>query len=103
MKSDEDPIDRIDLAPLDPGGWKQKSAVLAARALDQRRLRRAVVVRGMTALALSAAAALALWFSAPTPGPRHDQPASSSSSSSINMLDWAYRTTDPTEALRYAQ
>ena len=104
MKSDEDRIDRIDridLAPLDPGGWKQKSAVLAARALDQRRLRRAVVVRGMTALALSAAAALALWFSAPTPGPRHDQPASSSSS--INMLDWAYRTTDPTEALRYAQ
>jgi len=103
MKSDEDRIDRIDridLAPLDPGDWTKKAAALAARALEQRRFRRAVVVRGMTALALSAAAALALWFAAPAPEPQHDQPAAASS---INMLDWAIRTTDPTEALRYAQ
>jgi hypothetical protein len=98
MKSDED---RIDMSPLDPGDWTRKAAALAARALEQRRLRRTIIVRGMTALALSAAAALALWFSAPSPEQQHRQPAASSSS--IDMLDWAYRTTDPTEALRYAQ
>ena len=93
MKSDED---RIDLAPLDPGDWAKKSAALAARALEQRRFRRAVVVRGMTALALSAAAALALWFSAPSPQPAR------STASSPDLLNWTM-TTDPTEVLRYAQ
>jgi hypothetical protein len=100
MKSDEQ---RVDLAPLDPGGWKQKSAALAARALEQRRFRRAVVVRGMTALALSAAAALSLWFAAPAAAPQHDASRASSSAASVDMLDWAIHIGDPTEALRYAQ
>ena len=95
MTSDEQ---RVDLAPLDPGGWMQKSAALAARALEQRRFRRAVVVRGMTALALSAAAALALWFAAPSASPEPAQPAASSA----GLLNWTM-TTDPTEVLRYAQ
>jgi len=101
--------DRIDLSPLDPGDWARKSTALAARALEQRRFRRAVVVRGMTALALSAAAALALWLSAPPPSPSPEsaaesaQPAATSSSSSVDLLDWAIHDTDPTEVLRYAQ
>jgi hypothetical protein len=93
--------DRIDLSPLDPGDWKQKSAALAARALEQRRFRRAVVVRGMTALALSAAAALALWFAAPAPEQQQQQPTTTSSS--LDMLGWAIHSSDPKEALRYAQ
>ncbi len=89
---------RIDLSPLDPGNWQRKSAALAARALEMRRVRRTVVVRGMTALAVSAAAALALWFSAPSPEPQHAQPAASPSP---DLFDWAIQ--DPTEVLRYAQ
>ena len=93
--------DRIDLSPLDPGDWARKSTALAARALEQRRFRRAVVVRGMTALAL--------WLSAPPPSPSPEsaaesaQPAATSSSSSVDLLDWAIHDTDPTEVLRYAQ
>ncbi len=81
---------RIDLSPLDPGNWQRKSAALAARARQMRRVRRTVVVRGMTALAL--------WFSAPSPEPQHAQPAASSSP---DLFDWAIQ--DPTEVLRYAQ
>jgi len=91
-----DPVQRIDLAALDPGGWQAKSAALAARALVQRRLRRTIVVRGSIALALSMAAAVALWLSAPRPA--HHAPASTPS-----LLDWATHDTDPTEVLRYAQ
>ena len=87
---------RIDMAPLDPGGWQAKSAALAARALVQHRLRRTVVVRGSIALALSMAAAVALWLSAPRPRPA--APANAPS-----LLDWAVHDTDPTEVLRYAQ
>jgi hypothetical protein len=90
--------DRLDLSPLDPGNWAKKSAALAARALEQRRFRRAVVVRGMTALALSAAAAVALWFAAPSPAPQAAQPSASPS----DLLNWTMAT-DPTEVLRYAQ
>jgi hypothetical protein len=91
-----DPVQRIDLAPLDPGGWQAKSAALAARALVQRRLRRTVVVRGSIALAVSLAAAVVLWLSAPRPRPRAAQ-------SSPSLLDWTMHDTDPTEVLRYAQ
>lgn len=98
MTSDED---RINLSPLDPGNWQQKSAALAARALEMRRFRRAVVVRGMTALALSAAAALALWFAAPKPQTQVAQPTAASHST--DLLNWAVTNADPTEALRYAQ
>jgi hypothetical protein len=86
----------VDLKPLDPGGWAARSAALAARALEQRRIRRTVVVRGSIALALSMAAALVLWLSAPKPS----VPAPTSAPS---LLDWANHNADPTEVLRYAQ
>jgi hypothetical protein len=89
--------DRIDLSPLDPGDWQRKAAALAARA-HEHRLRRAVVVRRLPAVALSAAASLVLWFFAPSP-----ERAPPTAWSSTEMLDWAIHTTDPTEALRYAQ
>lgn len=91
-----EPVQPIDLVPLDPGGWQGKSAALAARALVQRRLRRTVVVRGSIALAVSLAAAVVLWLAAPRPAPRAPQ-------SSPSLLDWATHDTDPTEVLRYAQ
>lgn len=95
--------DRIDLSALDPGDWQRKSAALAARALELRRLRRAVVVRGMTALALSAAAAFALWFAAPSREPQLTSEPASTAVSPTSILDWAIHDTDPTEVLRYAQ
>ena len=58
-------------------------------------------MRRLPALALSAAAALALWFAAPKPQAQVAQPTASSSST--DLLNWAVTTTDPTEALRYAQ
>ena len=84
--------ERVDLSPLDPGGWERKGKALAARALEQRRLRRAVMVRGMAALAISAAAAIALWLSAPKPVPQ-------SAPSAFDLL----HTSDAMEVLRYAQ
>jgi hypothetical protein len=84
--------ERIDLSPLDPGGWERKATALAARARELRRLRRRVVIRGVAALAISAAAALALWLSAPKP-PEH------TASSAFDLLG----NSDPMEVLRYAQ
>lgn len=88
--------ERIDLSPLDRGDWQRKSAALATRALELRRLRRTVVVRGSIALGLSMAAALLLWLFAP-------KPAAPPPSSAPSILDWATHDTDPTEVLRYAQ
>lgn len=88
--------ERIDFSPLDRGDWQRKSAALAARALELRRLRRTVVVRGSIALGVSMAAALLLWLLAPKPAPA---PAPTAPS----LLDWATHDTDPTEVLRYAQ
>ena len=87
----------VDLRPLDPGGWQAKSAALAARALEQRRIRRTIAVRGSIALALSMAAAIALWLTAPRPAPAR------ASGNAPSILDWATHDTDPTEVLRYAQ
>ena len=87
--------DRIDFSPLDRGDWARKSAALASRALELRRLRRTVVVRGSIALGLSMAAALLLWLLAP----KHAAPPPSAPS----LLDWTTHDTDPTEVLRYAQ
>jgi hypothetical protein len=84
--------ERINLSALDPGGWERKAAALAARALERRQLRRAVMVRGMVALALSAAAAVALWLSAPKPAPQ-------AGPSAFDLL----HTSDAMEVLRYAQ
>ncbi len=87
--------DRIDLSPLDRGDWQRKSAALASRALELRRLRRTVVVRGSIALGVSMAAALLLWLLAPKPA--------APPPSAPSLLDWATHDTDPTEVLRYAQ
>ena len=89
--------ERIDLSPLDRGDWQRKSAALAARALELRRLRRTVVVRGSIALGLSMAAALLLWLFAPKPA------AAPPPASQPSLLDWATHDTAPTEVLRYAQ
>ena len=88
--------ERIDLSPLDRGDWQRKSAALATRALELRRLRRTVVVRGSIALGLSMAAALLLWLLAP----KH---SAAPPPSAPSLLDWAMHDTDPTEVLRYAQ
>lgn len=88
--------DRIDFSPLDRGDWQRKSAALASRALELRRLRRTVVVRGSIALGVSMAAALLLWLLAP-------KPATAPPPSAPSLLDWATHDTDPTEVLRYAQ
>jgi hypothetical protein len=84
--------ERVDLSPLDPGGWERKAAALATRARELRRLRHRVVVRGVAALAISAAAALALWLSAPRPAPQ-------TAPSAFDLLGQS----DPMEVLRYAQ
>jgi hypothetical protein len=89
--------ERIDMRPLDPGDWQRKAQTLAARALELRRLRRTVLVRGSIAVAVSMAAAIVLWLSAPKPAPAAVQ------SSTPSLLDWALHDTDPTEVLRYAQ
>lgn len=88
--------ERIDLSPLDRGDWQRKSAALASRALELRRLRRTVVVRGSIALGLSMAAALLLWLLAP-------KSAAAPTPAAPSLLDWATHDTDPTEVLRYAQ
>ncbi|MBV8757474.1 MAG: hypothetical protein JO257_09375 [Deltaproteobacteria bacterium] len=85
------------MSSLDRGDWQRKSAALAARALELRRLRRTVVVRGSIALGLSMAAALVLWLFAPKPQAPPPTPHAPS------LLDWATHDTDPTEVLRYAQ
>src|SRR5512143_552094 len=60
--------DRIDLSSLDPSRdaerWDAVASRVATRAIELRRLRRAVVRRGTVAVVLAAAAGLALWFSA---------------------------------------
>jgi hypothetical protein len=88
--------ERIDFSPLDRGDWQRKSAALAARALELRRLRRTVVVRGSVALGLAMAAAMLLWLFAP-------KPAAPAPTQTPSVLDWAMHDTDPTEVLRYAQ
>jgi len=91
--------DRIDLAVLDPSRhaakWNAAVGNVAARALELRRLRTAVMRRGMVALALSAAAALVLWFVVPKRSTVQATPTHSSQS--LDMLDWATRQGDVLE------
>jgi hypothetical protein len=58
----------VDLSPLAPPHGDAVYARVAARALELRKLRRAVVRRGAVAVVLAAAAAIVVWLSAP---PRH--------------------------------
>lgn len=94
--------ERVDLAVLDPSRhaarWDAAIGNVAARALELRRLRRAVMRRGMAALALSAAAALVLWLFVP----RRDaaapvQPPSAAEGDSLDVLEWATRQGDVLE------
>lgn len=91
--------DRVDLSPLDPSRdkakWETKSARIATRAAELRKLRRKVVRRAAFAVVLSAAAGLALWLSAP----RH-RPAQQQNSQRGDVFDWATRdNVDPYELL----
>jgi hypothetical protein len=90
--------DRIDLSMLDPSRhasrWNAAVGNVAARALELRRLRRAVMRRGMIALAMSAAAALLVWMLAPR---REVQQPAVVKSTSVDMLDWAERQGDVLE------
>jgi hypothetical protein len=85
----------IDLSVLDPkrngARFDAQVARIAQRAIENRRLRRAVVRRGVVAFAIAMAAGLVLWFSAPsrpTPPPQ-----------SFDILDWATRDIGPTDVL----
>lgn len=90
--------DRIDLSVLDPSRhaprWDAAVGKVAARALELRRLRRAVMRRGMAALVLSAAAALVLWFVVPR---REARPSNQVEPQRVDMLDWATRQGDVLE------
>ncbi len=96
----------IDLSTLDPRRdrtrWDQAVARVAERGLALRRLRRAVLRRGLTALGVSAAAALVLWLMVPrrdglrgghTDGPR------GAGRGGGELLDWAVRDVAPGEVL----
>jgi hypothetical protein len=87
--------ERVNLSPLDPSRdkikWETKSARIATRAAELRKLRRKVVRRAAIAVVLSAAAGITLWFSAP-----HRQPPQQQR----DVLDWATRdNVDPYELL----
>ena len=87
--------DRIDLSVLDPSRdaarWNATIGNVAARALEIRRFRRAVLRRGVVALVLSAAAALVLWFAVPRREVHRAPPPQ------VDMLDWASRQGDVLE------
>ena len=87
----------VDLSVLDP----QRNAPrfdatvsrIAERAIELRRLRRAIVRRGAVAFAIAMAAALVLWFAAPK---RHVvEPRSP------DLLDFAERDIDANDVLGY--
>jgi hypothetical protein len=89
--------DRIDLSSLDPSrdarSWDAVASRVATRAIELRRLRRAVVRRGAVAVVLAAAAGLALWLSAP----RRDVRTPTTSRGG-DIFDWATRSdVDPYE------
>lgn len=98
MESEPDRVETIvDLSVLDPSRdesrWNAAIGNVAARALELRRLRRAVMRRGMIALAMSAAAALLVWMLAP----RREPEARAPKTQSVDMLEWASRRGDVLE------
>jgi hypothetical protein len=100
MEPEVDPMEaRVDLSPLQPNHSDVLVAKIAARALELRRLRRAVVRRGAVAVVLAAAAGLALWLSAPRRDVVHAAPPTARSGHH-DILDLATRTdVDPYELL----
>ena len=101
MEPEPDPIDLTALDPTRDGiRFDATVARVAQRALELRKLRRALVRRGVVAFAVAMAAALLLWFSAPRrePDPQPHSP---------DLLDWATRDVRPDDVLElgggYAQ
>jgi hypothetical protein len=89
-----EPEPDVDLSLLDPSRdprWDQTIARVAERARVRVRLRRAVVRRGILAVALAAAASLIVWWSAP-----HRDPATPARG---DMLDWAVRDVSASDVL----
>ena len=84
---DEQPID---LSVLDPRPTDALVARIAQRAIELRRLRRAVVRRGVTALAIAMAAGIVLWLAAPK---RH------AVARPPDLLDWATRDVSADDVL----
>ena len=62
-------VESVDLSPLAPPHSDAVYARVTARAMELRKLRRAVVRRGVIAVVLATAAAIVFWLSAP---PRHE-------------------------------
>jgi hypothetical protein len=89
--------DSIDLSSLDPrtdrARWDARVSSVATRGLALRRLRRAVVRRGLAAVVLATAACIALWLTMPRNEPRSQRP------SSPVVLDWALREVGLAEVL----
>jgi hypothetical protein len=86
---DEQPVD---LSVLDPRHGDAVVARIAQRAIELRKLRRAVVRRGVVAFAIAMAAALVLWFTAPKPTVATQPPSN-------DLLDWATRDIDANDVL----
>jgi hypothetical protein len=96
MEQEPDPIDFAALDPSrDPERFTATAARIAQRAIELRRLRRAVVRRGTVAFAVAMAAGLVIWFTAP-----HREPAGATSRARSNdVLDWAMRDIEAGELL----
>ena len=87
----------VDLQPLAPRHTDAMYARVAARAIELRKLRRAVVRRGAIAAVLAVAAAFVFWLSAPHRDDRQAQPAMQRSH---DILDLGMRSdVDPYELL----
>jgi hypothetical protein len=90
MEPEPEPVDLTALDPSrDEARWERAIASVAARGLERRRLRRAVVRRGAVAVVLAAAAGIAVWWAAPKPEPERRG----------DLLEWGVRDVDASEVL----
>jgi hypothetical protein len=94
MQPDPDPIDLSSLDPrADRVRWDAAIGRVTAGGLALRRLRRALVRRGVAAVMLATAACIALWLTVPR---REPMPHTTSSST---VLDWALHDVTPADVL----
>jgi hypothetical protein len=100
-EADMPAVESVDLSPLAPRHTDAVYARVAARALELRRLRRAVVRRGAIAVIVAAAAGLALFLSAPRRdqlAPRGRDHGAGARGHSADILDLGFRSdVDPYE------
>lgn len=93
-------VEPVDLSPLAPRHTDAAYARIAARAIELRKLRRAVVRRGAVAVVLAAAAAVVFYLSAPRHGASLSNARPAHSSGSGDLLDLGLRgDVDPFELL----